>query len=219
GTVYVTTPNPPFINYAPPAQICQAGQVTLTSNTCTPGEIKWYDSPNACVPIFSGSPFTTHVSASTNFYTNVTTLKQYDGIYTSALSDNSFYARAGQMFDVEAASGKTIEITGIKVRPDVSGAQTVRVYWRPESHIGYHTNPDVNGNTPGTGWIEIGNGYAINGSAGSLTPTLTLASPIVIPAGCKYGIYIQQNTRYRGDYTGAVSYPTTNTDFIIYAGW
>src|SRR5690606_11161779 len=54
GTVYVTTPNPPFINYAPPAQICQAGQVTLTSNTCTPGEIKWYDSPNACVPIFSG---------------------------------------------------------------------------------------------------------------------------------------------------------------------
>ena len=197
------------ITLAPDRIFCASMAVDMIAESCG-GTINWYNSLTACQPIASGTDYTTPVlDETTTYYLDVTSPTiSSTGSYTSALGNNDFYGRAGQMFDVTAAVGKTVEITGVQVRPDVSGTQTVYIYYRPESHNGFHNNAS------GAGWILVGQ-QNINVTANNVSPTITLTTPITVPSGCTYGIYTRLNVRYRGSYTGSES----NGDITVHAGW
>ena len=212
GNIAYTSPQLTIQNQITLAEdriFCATMPVDLRAESCG-GTINWYESPTSCQPIASGEDYTTPpLSATTSYYVDVTSPNiTSTGSYVSALANNDFFGRAGQMFDVTAATGKTIEITGVQVRPDVSGTQTVYIYYRPESHLGFHTDPS------GAGWILVGQ-ESVAMTANNLSTTINLTTPIRIPSGCTYGIYTRLDTRYRGDYTGSVN----NGDITIHAGW
>jgi hypothetical protein len=214
GTVYIIANNPPLIGYVAPQRRCDAGQVTLTSVTCSPGVINWYDSPQACVPIFTGNPYQPTVSSTTNFYTNVTdATARYAADIEPSLSANTFNGLSGQMFDVQAAPGKTIEIKAIKVRSYYSSSQVLKVYYKTEALTQPGSFPV--GQMSSSGWIQVHNGtYTGAGSESTLSGWITLQNKIVVPAGCRFAIYIEHPVYYRGNSSSADD--RNNNDITVY---
>lgn len=210
GTVFIIPNDPPQVSYAPPIQICEPGQVTLTSSACTPGTIQWYDDPSGCVPIHVGSPFEPTVAGNTTFYTNVTTNVQVaNATYSSNLLDNTFNGLAGQMFDVQAAPGKTIEITGIEVPRYYTTNQTVRVYYKQESLQIPGSYPAGTLNGIAASWIRVHNG-TWNGS-GWLDFN---EGRIVVPSGCRFAVYVFFPVYYRGNSSAADD--RSNSDLTVF---
>ena len=104
----------------------------------------------------------------------------------------------GNMFNITTNS-KSISINGFTIYPNSTGAQTVSIYYKTGSYVGSET---VSGN-----WTLAGT-YPITSTANSQYYLQT--TPINIPAGTTYGIYIY----YSANYTSLASITTYSDNNI-----
>ncbi len=97
---------------------------------------------------------------------------------------NTTGGNGGNMFDL-ATNTAPISISRFDVKMSSTAAQTVNVYWKAGTYVGFQTNPGA--------WT-LHESVATTG-AGSATPTpVALTTPLVIPAGTTYGIAVVAQT-------------------------
>lgn len=96
----------------------------------------------------------------------------------------------GNMFNI-TTDAVPVRITSFDITPDITGTQTVNVYYRNGSYVGNET-------TAGS-WILLGS-YSVTGTADVLV-NMPITS-LNIPANSTFGIYINYNSAYsNGDNT------------------
>ncbi|NBO22448.1 hypothetical protein EBU94_03780, partial [bacterium] len=96
----------------------------------------------------------------------------------------------GTMFDITVGT-TAITLTSFDITPDITGTQTVNVYYKTGTYAGFETNS--------TAWTLLGS-YSITGTADVIVnmPIATLS----LLTNTTYGIYLNYNSAYT---TGAAS--------------
>lgn len=117
-----------------------AGSNLLLEAVAGPNDsIRWYDAAFNGNLIGSGQSYSTPpLNTSTNYYVQAF---RGDFVFRNQLSTttNSNINWNGTMFDLVADSNLVLDSLALKVT--TAGMQTVRVYTRPGTHLGYETNP------------------------------------------------------------------------------
>jgi hypothetical protein len=90
----------------------------------------------------------------------------------------------GNMFNVTTNS-TAVTITSFDITPNITGNQTVNVYYLNGTYVGNETNSSA--------WTLLGS-YPITGTADILTNLII--TPLTIPVGSTYGIYINYDANY-----------------------
>jgi hypothetical protein len=107
----------------------------------------------------------------------------------------------GNMFDITVGT-KPITITSFDVTPDITGTQTVNVYYKTGTYSGFETNS--------TAWTLLGS-YSITGTADVMLNMPITLLPLL--SNTTYGIYLNYNSAYT---TGATT--VSNSDISLSAG-
>ena len=198
------------VNSTPPAPtvtgtttICAGSSTTLTASNSTP-PYTWYTNANGTGSIGTGATFTTPVlNNNTTYYVGGSSsgVAPTNGSLSTTLAGGNG-CWSGNMFNVIAGSCN-INITGFTVTPTNAGAQTVAVYYKAGTYVGFQTIPGA--------WILLGN-YPIN-AVGAGAQTFFNCANISIPANTTSGIYVSFDAIYSN--TGG---PYTNGDITITPG-
>ena len=117
---------------------CGGGQLLLQATAGPQDSIRWYDAASGGNLIGSGPTYTTPpLSNSTAFYAEAV---RGEFVYKNSLftTANNNISWNGTMFDLYADS--TLVIDSLSLKVTTTGVQTIRVYRRSGTHIGYETN-------------------------------------------------------------------------------
>jgi hypothetical protein len=162
-----------------PVQIPFGTSVTLTASSPSGDTLIWYN-----------QPLGTKVGAGTTYTTPVMT--QQDTFFVQAGMGSSTIPGSlptlwaggnnylGTMFNIQAINQITIDSFYINAQ----SSDTVEVWYRPGTYVGYTTSS--------AGWTLMGKHAVI--SAGSGNPTSLPVGGLTIPAGQTYGIYVTFKT-------------------------
>jgi hypothetical protein len=162
-----------------PVQIPFGTSVTLTASSPSGDSLLWYNQPQG-TKIGAGTSYTTPVLTQQDTFFVQAGL----GISTIPGSLPTLYAGGnsflGAMFNIQAINQITIDSFAINAQ----SSDTVEVWYRPGSYLGYTTS--------NAGWTLMGKHAVI--SSGSGNPTSLPVGGLTIPAGQTYGIYVTFKT-------------------------
>lgn len=158
---------------------CSQSQLTLQVQNTAGDTVFWYDSPMATSPVGNGPQFISPVlSTSDTFYAEVIRGNLF---YTESLSTtyNSNINWNGAMFDLIADSALVLDSFSLKIAD--AGLQTVEIYTRAGSHIGYQTDANA--------WTLSGTDQVSVNTAGDVV-SISAAGLNMLP-GDTLGVYLQ----------------------------
>ncbi len=187
---------------------CGTAQLPLAVVVDPQDTVFWYDSLVGGSLIGTGATFLTpSLSTTTTYFAEAVrgNLFEVGQLFTTL---NSGVNWNGAMVDVRSLTPLTIDSFGLKI--NTLGMQTVGIYKKVGTHIGFQTNPGA--------WTPIGTTTVQVTNAGSLT-TVPLGG-IVMNAGDTVGLYFYlQNTAANLSYN-SVAQPQTrsNAQLSIFAG-
>ncbi len=167
----------------------------------------WFANATDTVPLYTGNPFSIPMGS-----TQPTYYVEYGGgaagsLTTSFVGGNG---QSGNAFDLLPLS--TISITGIDIHVSTTAAQSVNIYYRTGSYVGF--------NTALTGWTLHETVAVTGGGTGVATP-VPFTNPLQLNGNQLYSMMVVLTTSTsiaytNGSTTGAVL--AQNSDLIIYEG-
>lgn len=157
---------------------CTGGVLNLTATAQTGDSIRWWDQATGGNLLGTGNTYTTPTLGTTTTY--YAEALRGDFFFRNSLSTttNSNVNWNGAMFDLVADSNLVVDSFALKINSP--GAQTVRLYTRPGSHLGYETSP--------TDWNLVGDFSVLVNNPGdflSIGPTNQ-----VLAQGDTLGVYL-----------------------------
>jgi hypothetical protein len=206
------------INPTPPAVTggsrCGPGTVSLSASSVPGAAISWYDAPTGGAPIGTGSPFTTpFISNTTNFYAAASVGNTADSVAVPLASGNTTGVYH-HMFLVSATNSITVTGIGIKCNNAVGTATSWDVYYRPDNY-----QLVAGANTSAAGWTLLSTVTNVP-SAGTGAYTEISTTPLSIPAGSTYSLYVapvgSSTHQYYSPALGTVA--SSNADASLIAG-
>jgi predicted small integral membrane protein len=196
------------VNIEPPAPTgtgatgCSPSDLDLTA-TVDGFTHRWYDAPTAGTMLLQGDTLSTGPLTTTTTYW-LEALGYGAGSLTTTFADDN--GCMGNMFDVTPVS--SIRIDSMDLNIGVTTAEQVYIYYRVGSYVGFETTPGA--------WIPFDT-ISVPTPGGTAAPTrITLPTPLNLPAGATYGMYVHLNGN-NIDYTnGTGTY--SNADLSIVTG-
>ena len=193
-TVNVNPTNPPVVS---DESVCPGETATFTaSGAPTGGTYTWYSDVLGTNFLTSGATFTTPpLTANTTYFVQATSSIQT----IAATSAGGNGCGGGVMFDV-TTNALNLNIESFDIISNISGAQTVNVYYKLGTHVGSELNAGA--------WVLLGS-YPITSTNGVL---LNMPVDILsLNANTTYGIYLNYSAQYtNGSNTYSDSYLTLN---------
>jgi PKD repeat protein len=170
---------------------CGTDTSFLFANVFSGANYAWYDSLTGGNIVGEGdSLIVLPITTPTTFY--LAYLSNEDSL-TSFAGFSGGNGLAGNMFDVTALTGN-VTIDSFDIHIGTTNTETVEIYYT-DLPGGYAANAATPAN-----WTLIGTQTVTGNGAGNPT-TINAITPLVIPAGQTYGIYITLTTSTNIDYT------------------
>jgi hypothetical protein len=157
---------------------CGYGPVNLTASGS--GNMIWYSQPTGGAPLFTGSPYSPSIGATTTYYVEASTGSASGNLTTTFAGGNG---SAGNMFDITALSSVTITHFDAHV---ATGTHTFEIWYRPGSYVGFETS--------NVGWTQLGTATGVVAAGAGLPTPVPITFAVAIPAGQTYGFYVTSTT-------------------------
>lgn len=128
-------PSPDLLNDT----LCEPGTALLYNSTQANDHIFWYDDIVTPTPIWEGAFLNTpFLNSTTSYYAQTVRGNLYysDDLHSSLNSNINFN---GTMFDLVASDSLVIDSFDVKIAS--TGMQTVEVFYKAGSHLGFETDP------------------------------------------------------------------------------
>ncbi|MBK9450108.1 MAG: T9SS type A sorting domain-containing protein [Bacteroidetes bacterium] len=188
--------------------LCGIGQMPLSVIVDPQDTVFWYDSQSGGSLVGNGPLYLTpNLSTTTTYFAEAVRGNLFEvGQLSTTL--NSGVNWNGAMMDVRALTALTIDSFGIKINS--LGMQTVGIYTKSGTHIGFQTNPGA--------WTLLGTTTVQVNNSGNLTQVPL--GGLSLNAGDTMGLYFYlQNTASTLSYN-SVSQPQTrsNAEIAIFTG-
>jgi len=187
------------------ATVCDSVTVgTLSVNAFAP--VSWYATPTSTTVIGTGNTYTATAVTTTTYYAEAVSTTT-NNLFVSLAGGNG---QLGNMFDIVAQSN--IEINGFDMHLSNTITNTVEVWYRPGTWVGF--------NTSSAGWTQAGTTTVTGMGTGSLTP-VPLSFTVPMQAGQTYGFYVTCNGGGNVAYTNGTSVGAlwaSNTDLQLLQG-
>lgn len=187
---------------------CSTGQLQLSASAGPADSIRWYDAPSGGNLVGAGPLFTTPPLANSTTYFAEAARGEF--FYRGSLltTTNNNISWNGTMFDLIADTALVLDSLSLKIT--TTGNQTVQIYRRTGTHIGYETNSGA--------WTFVGD-YPVNVPNTSDFVTIGTLG-ISLNAGDSLALYLQlQNSNSTLGYQ-SLSAPLTrsNSELRIVTG-
>lgn len=159
--------------------LCDPGMAQLYASTQVSDQVFWYDNILATTPIYQGELLTIpFIDTTTHYYSQSVrgNLFYSESLHSSLNSNINFN---GTMFDLIASDSLVIDSFDVKIAS--TGAQTVEVFYKLGTHLGFETDP--------SSWTLLGNA-SVTVSDPSVWTTVPIGG-LSISQGDTIGIHVR----------------------------
>ncbi len=176
-----TLPAPPTGVTATPSTIAVGNSSNLNA-TSAGNTINWYTVATGGTLLgssASGANYPVTPATTTTYYAEA--FLPLSGVTDLPLATSNTTGASGVMFNVTTLT-EARAITGFSFAPNVSGVQTIKVYYKSGTYVGYQSNSAA--------WTLLGD-FNSDGQSGSSLLDIT---DLIIPVNTTYAFYIYSNS-------------------------